>query len=170
MKIGNILTDSLHIPDYLNKVSFVEESIPTIIVGWKNARELYPDMSLRDWKISENIYWTLDDRDDKMKMENDLLRFKSICLDSIIKKYRFIYVDLLLNPAPVLDFSHSDKILLTNSIIYIRNLESIVSISLELSNSVGYDIFKLIPNNIPVIDETYGNKFDLDNKFLLCFL
>jgi hypothetical protein len=170
MKIGNILTNSLYVPDYLNNVSFVEEGVPTIIVGWKAAKELYPDMSLRDWKISDNIYWTMDSQDDKMKMESDLLRFKSICLDSIIKKYQFTYIDLLLNPAPALNFSHSDKILLTNSIIYIKNLESIVSISLELSSSVGYDIFKLIPNNILMLDETAENKFGVENKFLLCFL
>jgi hypothetical protein len=170
MKIGNILTNSLYIPDYLNKVSFVEEGIPTIIVGWKTAKELYPNMSLRDWKISEDIYWTLDNRDDKMKMENDILKFKSICLDREIKKYQFTYVDLLLNTAPALDFSQSDKILLTNSIIYIKNLESIVSISLELSSSLDYDVFKLIPNNILMFDESAENKFGVENKFLLCFL
>jgi hypothetical protein len=104
MKIGNILTNSLYVPDYLNNVSFVEEGVPTIIVGWKTAKELYPDMSLRDWKISDNIYWTMDSQDDKMKMESDLLRFKSICLDTIIKKYQFTYIDLLLNPSPALEF------------------------------------------------------------------
>ena len=53
---------------------------PTLIVGWKNAKSKFPEMSLRNWQIDENTYWTLEAEEDRMKQEEDLKKFEKLCL------------------------------------------------------------------------------------------
>jgi len=59
MKIGNIFNYDYNISDFFNKVDKVDDNEMTLIVGWRNAKQLYPEMSILNWKISDTVYWTV---------------------------------------------------------------------------------------------------------------
>jgi hypothetical protein len=123
MKIGNVYNYDLEIPTFFNKVKEIDDNQMTLIVGWKNTKQLYPDMSILNWKISDNIYWTVEPNEDKIIFEKNLINFKNVCIDKIVSQYDYNYIDLLLNPNPQLDLSPQTVILLRNNIFYIIRIK-----------------------------------------------
>ena len=48
-----------------------------------------------DWKINNNTYWTFGKRERREKMEVDIPRFKKIANDSLTKKIKYIFFNIL---------------------------------------------------------------------------
>ena len=170
MQIGNIYNYDLEVPNFFNKVRDIENNKLTLIVGWKRARELYPEMSILDWKINESVYWTVEPFEDKITFEKNLAKFKDVCIDSIISEYNYKYLDLMLNPAPQLDLSPKSVILLRSNIFYIKNFKNIYGISLELSTHLNLSLKNQLLNQKVEIEEGIQDKFNVDDRFLVCFL
>jgi hypothetical protein len=170
MKIGNIYNYGFDIPDFFNKVKEIDAEQMTLIVGWKNTKQLYPQMSILNWKISDNIYWTVEPNEDKIIFEKNLINFKNVCIDKIVSQYEYNYIDLLLNPNPQLDLSPQTVILLRNNIFYIKNFKNIYGISLELSTHLNYSLKNKLFNQKVEIEDGIQEKFGIEDRFLVCFL
>jgi hypothetical protein len=170
MKVGEIYNCNLDIPDFFNKVTEIDENKMTLIVGWKIAKQKYPDMSILNWKISDNLYWTVEPDEDKMIFEKNLVNFKKACIDKTISQYEYYYVDLLLNAMPQLDLSSQTVILLKNNIFYIKNFKNIYGISLELSTHLNLSLKNQLLNQKSEIEDSIQEKFGIEDKFLVCFL
>jgi hypothetical protein len=170
MKIGNIYNYGFDTPDFFNNVKEIDGEQMTLIVGWKNTKQLYPQMSILNWKISDNIYWTVEPNEDKIIFEKNLINFKNVCIDKIVSQYEYNYIDLLLNPNPQLDLSPQTVILLRNNIFYIKNFKNIYGISLELSTHLNYSLKNKLFNQKVEIEDAIQEKFGIEDRFLVCFL
>lgn len=170
MKIGNIFNYDYNIYNFFNKVDKIDDNEITLIVGWRNAKQLYPDMSILNWKISDNIYWTVEPEEDKIIFEKNIINFKKVCIENIINQYNYEYIDLLLNPTPQLNLSQQTIILLRNNIFYIKNFKNIYGISLELSNHLNFSLKNQLFNLKVEIEDDIQEKFGIEDKFLVCFL
>ena len=52
----------------------VDNSLPTLIVGWKKTKELFGDkVSILHKKIEDNLYWTFNEGERKVDYETDIL-------------------------------------------------------------------------------------------------
>ena len=165
--INNLFTTSKTLEEV--EYPFLKDK-PTLIVGWKNAKSKFPEMSLRNWQIDENTYWTLEAEEDRMKQEEDLKKFEKLCLERFLEQFSFTYLDLLLEPTPVLDLKSDTKILLSNCLLYIKDLKSIRYMSIELCSIMGFDPFLEISAANLTVETSVENKLGVEDKFLICFL
>ena len=170
MKIGNIFNYDYNISDFFNKVDKIDDNEMTLIVGWRNAKQLYPEMSILNWKISDKVYWTVEPDEDKIIFEKNMINFKKVCIDNIINQYNYEYIDLLLNPTPQLNLSQQSVILLRNNIFYIKNFKNIYGISLELSTHLNLSLKNQLLTQKTEIEDNIQEKFGIEDKFLSCFL
>ena len=170
MKIGNIFNYDYNISDFFNKVDKIDDNEMTLIVGWRNAKQLYPEMSILNWKISDKVYWTVEPDEDKIIFEKNMINFKKVCIDNIINQYNYEYIDLLLNPTPQLNLSQQSVILLRNNIFYIKNFKNIYGISLELSTHLNLSLKNQLLTQKTEIEDNIQEKFGIEDKFLACFL
>lgn len=53
----------------------VDVSLPTLIIGWKEVKEYFPDQDILDDKICDNIFWTFSKREKRHKFESDYEKF-----------------------------------------------------------------------------------------------
>ncbi len=99
MDVGNIVTDTpIKDGDFRVCLSMdvIDETLPTLIVGWKNVRGIYGnDVSILHKKINERTYWTFNRRERKIDFEKDLESFKEFCINSFGENIPYVYLDLL---------------------------------------------------------------------------
>ena len=98
--IGNIVTKSkVDNPELFNVVDSTEKSIPgipTLIVGWDAAKELYPDASILESQITEDsVYWTYGRRERRDIHERDVANFKKICRNVLMKNISYVFYNVL---------------------------------------------------------------------------
>jgi hypothetical protein len=93
--IANIITKSkLEISTFFNVTSdfnSINPNIPTLIIGWKEVKEIFPEQNILYNKISDNISWTFSKREKRHQYEKDIVDFTSNVIDNVNKtiKYRF---------------------------------------------------------------------------------
>ena len=97
--LGNILTGGkVSNADFLNvvnKESELKPGIPTLIVGWERTLALYPDVSILDWKINEDTYWTYGNRERRDRYENDVNRFRRLLIERATKEVNYKFFNVL---------------------------------------------------------------------------
>jgi hypothetical protein len=130
--------------NYAEAYQLVEEirtDKPLLIVGWKIAKELFPnEFSINSFKIKENIYWTCTKRRDRMVNRENLMKFKLACIKHQIDLHEYTFYDLMLYDYNALDFSQYKSVLKSSSIIYIKGHLSIVGLPLKIASALGFDI------------------------------
>lgn len=98
-KIGNIITNSKFEDNELfNVVQRVDDAllgIPTLIVGWENAKSLYSGLDILDCHIKDNVYWTFGKRERNWCYEDNVIKFRKLCLDYIIQDIKYVFFNLL---------------------------------------------------------------------------
>jgi hypothetical protein len=81
MYVGNIVTDTpINDGDFRVCLSMdvIDETLPTLIVGWKTVRGIYGnDVSILHKKINERTYWTFNRRERKIDFEKDIESLKN---------------------------------------------------------------------------------------------
>jgi hypothetical protein len=93
--IANIVTKSkLNVGSFFNVTSnfkSIDDSKPTLIIGWSEVKELFPEQDILNSYINENISWTFSKREKRYKYEKDLEEFinKSVRNLNNIVNYRF---------------------------------------------------------------------------------
>lgn len=97
--IANILTeekfDESTYYNVVNSKDGLVPGIPTLIVGWEKAKELYPDASILDWKINDDTFWTFGRRVRRERNEKDIKNFKKLVLSKVIEKADYWFFNVL---------------------------------------------------------------------------
>ena len=97
--IANILTDKpFKDNDLYNVVSDKNnliDGIPTLVVGWEYTKKLYPEASILNWEVGNNVYWTYGNREKRNKYEENIVKFRQLALTKFIKSVKYKFYGLL---------------------------------------------------------------------------
>lgn len=72
-----------------------ETKIPTLIVGYKNAKEICGDVNILNKKIGKNLYWTFSKRERRTDYEEDLKTFQETVSKFVSKFCEYEYIDVM---------------------------------------------------------------------------
>jgi len=99
MYIGNIITSSKIEDDNFKvcrKIETIDDSLPTLIVGWEKTKEIYGDkVSILHKKIDDKIQWTFSTKERKVDYDKDIESFMSNCYSNIGKDINYVYIDVI---------------------------------------------------------------------------
>lgn len=93
--IANIITkNKIEISSFFNVTSdfsAVDTNIPTLIIGWSEVRELFPNQDILNPEISSTISWTFSKREKRYQYEKDIESFINKVLKGVDENinYRF---------------------------------------------------------------------------------
>ena len=99
MYIGNIITSSKIEDDNFKvcrKLETIDDSLPTLIVGWEKTKEIYGDkVSILHKKIDDKTQWTFTTKERKVDYDKDIESFMSNCYSNIGKDINYVYIDVM---------------------------------------------------------------------------
>lgn len=99
LKFANIVTDNKFTElDNCNVVkSFgdIIPELPTLIIGWKKALSIFPDMDILEWKIRDNVYWTYGKREKNYRYQDDVPRFMDTVISLMRKNIKYEFFNIL---------------------------------------------------------------------------
>lgn len=99
--LANIITKTnIKVSSFFNITSdfnSVDKNIPTLIIGWKETKEIFPNQNILDNKIDGNIYWTFSKREKRYKYESDLKYFLEQVLIFLNKNVNYHFFNYLLS-------------------------------------------------------------------------
>ncbi len=100
--IANILTDEpFNEGELYNVVRDKEElvpGIPTLIIGWERTKAEYPDASIIEWKVADNVYWTYGKYERRDKYEVNVKKFQDLSFKKFVESLEYVFYDVLLTP------------------------------------------------------------------------
>lgn len=100
--IANILTDEpFNEGELYNVVRGKEElvpDIPTLIIGWERTKAEYPDASIIEWKVADNVYWTYGKYERRDKYEVNIKKFQDLSFKKFVESLEYVFYDVLLTP------------------------------------------------------------------------
>lgn len=100
--IGNVLTtepfDSKELYHIVDSPEKLIDGIPTLIIGWDNAKSLYPDASIIEWEISDNVFWTYGKYEKRDKYEANIKRFQTYAFKNFVESLIYVFYDVLSEP------------------------------------------------------------------------
>lgn len=101
MPIARIITNSkmkgiVEFIEVTNDVTKVNDTIPTLIVGKKNAESLFgrENVHVLDKKIKENLWWTFSLLERRDEFENDIAVFNKMVIDNIGRNITYSFFNL----------------------------------------------------------------------------
>lgn len=101
MPIARIITNSkmkgiVEFIEVTNDVTKVNDTIPTLIVGKKNAESLFgrENVHVLDKKIKENLWWTFSLLERRDEFENDIAIFNKMVIDNIGRNITYSFFNL----------------------------------------------------------------------------
>jgi hypothetical protein len=97
MKLGNIISQH-DLRDYeqfnvYRTIDEVNNDLPTLVVGFTNAKKLFPDFDVENRQIDTKTFWTLSIREKREIHTEDLERFRMFCYKQITNDIIYIYID-----------------------------------------------------------------------------
>ena len=105
--IANILTDEpFNEAELYNVVRDSKDlipDIPTLIVGWERTKSEYPDASIIEWKVTDNVYWTYGKYDRRDKYEANVKNFQDLSFKKFVDSLEYVFYDVLISTAEKLD-------------------------------------------------------------------
>lgn len=174
--IGKIYTNSKKVDtlDYVevtNQKSDLDFSVPTLIIGKKNAIDMFgiENVKVLNRKIKENTYWTYAKTEKRNVFEDDLRKFNINLIKNLKKNVKYTFFNVLSEPLSrvknFINFMNGEKdkvVYITENHVYIYFNKNIYGISLD-------DIEYLNIPKTKVIDKIKHNSHNIiiDNtKFL----
>lgn len=168
MYIGRIYTKSSKVEtlDYVNvtsDVSTFDTITPTLIIGKKNAEELYgkDKIHVLDKHITTNVSWTYAKNERRNEYEKDLSRFNDNLIKNMRKNVKYIFFNIFIEPLrriknliKFIDSSKLKTVYITDSHIYIYYNNIVYGISLDDIEYAGIGKEK-------VINRIKSNKYNI---------
>lgn len=158
--LGKIYTDNKNFETYTTiKVNGIAEfekdnSIPTLIIGKKNAENLFgkDKVKVLNKEIEPNIYWTYSKFEKRSEYEIDVEKFYLCIFNNLLKQIRYTSLNiytltytLVKNSINFIDKKKCRKVaLITNNHVYLNFETTILGISLDELNYVGVTKDKFI--------------------------
>lgn len=100
--IANILSDEQFSDTELYNIVKEEKDlvpgIPTLIIGWDRVKEMYPNASIIEWKISDNVFWSYGKYERRDKYEATIKNFQDLAFKKFIEKLDYVFYDILTSP------------------------------------------------------------------------
>ena len=166
--IANILTDEpFTAGDFYNIVNDAEKlvnGIPTLIVGWEKTKKLYPDASIIEWQVEDNVYWTYGKYERRDKYEANVNKFQDLAFKKYVDSVNYVFYDVIFGGEG--RFTKFIELLLSNAqktvyitgdmmYIHINYTKKVVGVSLRDCDYLGETykkrIFSAMYNNPSVI-------------------
>lgn len=98
--IANVITkNKLQISEFFNVTpdfASVDTSLPTLIIGWKEVKELFPDQDILEYVITPTISWTFSKKEKRYKYEKDIKDFIEKVTKSINETVNYRFFNFLL--------------------------------------------------------------------------
>lgn len=105
--IANILTDEqfneAELYNVVRDSNDLIPGIPTLIVGWERTKSEYPDASIIEDKVSDNVYWTYGKYERRDKYETNIKKFQDLSFKKFVDSLDYVFYDVLLSTAEKLD-------------------------------------------------------------------
>lgn len=155
---------ALEVIDSIENTSNI--SVPTLIVGWSKVKEMFPEQSIMNAKISENLFWTfsLTEKEDKNKSDiNSFLEFSIkkffhkdiISYDAIIDgELRDFFLKNINNKLRSFIYFH-------NNVCYIYNDSDTYAISIPSIEFIGKDSKKILTSLINKVECTLFSYYNV---------
>ena len=174
MYIGNIITSS-KIEDenfkVCRKLETIDDSLPTLIVGWEKTKEIYGDkVSILHKKIDDKTQWTFSTKERKVDYDKDIESYMSNCYSNIGKDINYIYVDVIHDSKKkikkiirkIYSLKNPKVYNHLNRMIYIYGDNIVFGVDIEVLNYIGIDYKKVLDklskiSNCLFIDEKIFN-------------
>ncbi len=154
MKIGNIVSEEeINIGpefNYFNNIDLIDSGLPTLIIGYELTKTIFPDVSILDRKIDDNIFWTFTKKEYRKFFNNDIEDFIHYSIKSIVENIKTYYLDLIqenrlftivkriLEMNDLISFEHENVIYSYN-----KSKKLILIFDLNLMDYLGLDIEKI---------------------------
>jgi hypothetical protein len=189
--IGNIVTKSkLEVSSFFNVTSdfhSIDTSIPTLIVGWSEVKQLFPNQDILDQKIFDNVQWTFSKREKRYKYEQDIVDFTTKVINELNNKVKYCFFNYVLSPDDKRERfinyvkSGNCSIYYNTRFLYVFNSVDlkIIGISLADLSYIGIDIEEFISSlvvngniicdNLKCIDHASYNLIK-DNTKIIAYL
>ena len=98
--IGNIITKGrLEMGTFFNVTSdfnSVDTNIPTLIIGWSEVKELFPNQNILENRISDNISWTFSKREKRHQFEKDIINFINNTIKRVNDTVKYSFFNFIL--------------------------------------------------------------------------
>ena len=105
--IANILTDEqfndAELYNVVRDSNDLIPGIPTLIVGWERTKSEYPDASIIEDKVSDNVYWTYGKYERRDKYETNIKKFQDLSFKKFVDSLDYVFYDVLLSTTERLD-------------------------------------------------------------------
>lgn len=149
--VGNIISkESLTgIPINFNQITNLPLSyeIPNIIVGWELTKNLFPEASILNKKIKDNVYWTFSTTEKRTIFEEDLKSFIKKSYNDYVKDIKHFNLDPIVYNLKTTEefitkikaFEESFIYLYDDKVVYLYHNFIIFSIDLEQLDFIGFD-------------------------------
>lgn len=146
----------INVTSDINEVDF---NIPTLIVGWKFYRNLFPEhkTSILNKKINDNLEWTFTRIEKRVDYEKDINKFIKNVFINLSNKLPYFFIDILkLKEKNTIKLykllsSHEEKhiYICNNSFIYLYVNHKVIGLDLEDFKYINKldDLHKVIRNN-----------------------
>ena len=98
--IANILTDepfdNIGLYNVVCDIKDVISGIPTLIIGWEKTKREYPDASIIEWCVADNVYWTYGKYERRDKYELNIKKFQDVAFKKFVESVDYIFYDIML--------------------------------------------------------------------------
>ena len=113
-------------------------NVPTLIIGWKNVKEIFPEQSIRESKIFDNLFWTYSISENEIKLKSDINSFLEFSIRKFFSKPIITYDaildgeirDFLKNLSKYILFPESQDVILSFLVCLLQEFSSSLVISL----------------------------------------
>jgi len=189
MNIGNIVSSSKINEDnfkLFNEIESVDNSLPTLIVGWGKTKEIFGDkISILNKKISDNLYWTFSTTERRVDYDDDIITFKQECYNNFGSELSYVYIDPIHDKPKkikkilkkIYSLSESISYFTDKNMLYILGENIVFGVNLEVTEFIGISTNSIITRvvnlrNSVLIDNEIFNKCKefikkLDNEYKL---
>ena len=182
MYVGNIVTSSRIKEENFkicNKIDTINSDIPTLIIGWDKAKELFKNrISILHRQIDEDFYWTFSKQERKIDYETDIKKFKYLCYEMFGEDLIYLYVDPIHNSLSInkkiLKKIYSLKEIISyitdKNMLYILGDDIIFGIDLNITEYMGISTQKIIsrlhylPQSVLIESEIFNKCKDFVKK------
>lgn len=157
MKVANIVSENkieLEPASSFNFVSSmddIDESLPTLIIGWKFMTQFFPEQDILEKQIDEKTIWTYSRSEKRVDFEIDTEKFINFAHKYLISKVLYVFVDpiqyklgnikkilgKIKNSKKIISYHHGDMVY-----IYTENI--VFGIDLSLLQFMGLDRSKIL--------------------------
>lgn len=159
-ELANMLSDSKKIDfnfkyKHISSLDDADKSIPTMIIGYKNAKKYIKNFNiLQKYYPEQNLWWTFKKNEKRYEYENDMSSFSNFVIHDIIKNINYILIDLITIDRTMIIklvkyiLNNNNKIIynLYNKFLFIydKSLKTVYGLSLSTLRYFGVSIKKVM--------------------------